>query len=78
MRKSNLRYGFGPADIEFCLSEEDRRNLQAIQERHPNWTVAMIFKRALGLYASNMDKLEPQLTSLQGAAQTAIAELFGP
>jgi len=77
MRKVKQRYSFGSADVEFCLSEEDRRNLQAIQERHPTWTVAMIFKRALGLYANNMEKLEPRPITENGPAAQAIEEFFG-
>ena len=64
--------------VTFYLSDEDRRNLKRIHGRHPNWSVAMIFKRALGLYASNLAILEPLLRTRQGPAQQAIEELFGP
>jgi len=63
--------------VTFYLSNEDRRNLTRIQERHPSWSKAMIFKRALGLYASNLDKLEPPLIVKKGPAAPAIEELFG-
>lgn len=64
--------------VTFYLSDEDRINLKHIQERHPNWSKAMIFRRALGLYARNLATLEPLPTSHKGPAQQAIEELFGP
>ena len=64
--------------VAFYLSDEDRRNLERIRRRHPGWSVAMIFRRALGLYASNLAILEPLPKARQGGAQQAIEELFGP
>jgi hypothetical protein len=72
------RYDLGLASVEFLLSEEDRNNLQVVQEQHPTWSVAMIFKRALGLYANNINTLEPQPAIERGPVAQATVELFGP
>ncbi len=64
--------------VTFYLSDEDRHNLEWIRERHPNWSTALIFRRALSLYARSLSKLEPPPEDQQGPAQQAIEELFGP
>jgi len=64
--------------VTFFLSNEDRRNLELVRQRHPSWTVAMILRRALGLYAHNINILEPLPSTRKGPAQQAIEELFGP
>ena len=64
--------------VTFYLSNEDRQYLATIRDRHPNWSTAMIFKRALGLYASNLEKLEPHPQQPKTQARQAIEKLFGP
>jgi hypothetical protein len=64
--------------VTFYLSDEDRRNLARAQERHPSWSVAMIFKRALGLYASNLEQFEPTPVASKSPYQQAVEELVGP
>jgi hypothetical protein len=77
MKTIRQRHDRGLAAVEFRLSEEDRNNLQCIQERHPDWSVAMIFKRALGLYANNINILEPQPAVERSPVAQATIELFG-
>jgi len=67
-----------PDEVKFCLSEEDRRNLHRVLERHPTWSLAIIFRRSLAVYANNLEKLVILPTSTPRTALTDIQELFGP
>jgi len=66
-----------PNEVKFCLSEQDRRNLNRILERHPTWSPAIIFRRSLAVYANNLEKPVPVQTNAPRSAQQDINELFG-
>ena len=64
--------------ITFYISEEDQRNIERVKERHPGWSPAVIFRRALGVYANNLEKPVPLSVNATRSAQQDIADLFGP
>lgn len=64
--------------ITFHISEEDQRNIERIKRRHPNWSEEVICRRALGVYANNLEKPALPLTDTPPSAQQNIEELFGP
>ena len=66
-----------PDEVRFCLSEQDRRNLHRVLERHPTWSLTLIFRRALALYAGNLEKPAPVSTDAPRSAMVDIQELFG-
>ncbi len=41
--------------ITFYISEEDQLNIERVKERHPGWSPAVIFRRALGVYDNNLE-----------------------
>ncbi len=53
----------------------DERNIKQIQQRHPTWSLETIIARALGFYATNLEKPHPEQLPL--SASTVIEELFG-
>jgi len=67
-----------PDEVKFCLSEQDRRNLHRVLERHPTWSPALIFRRALAVYANNLILPREARPSTPRSAQQDIEELFGP
>ena len=64
--------------ITFHISEEDQRNIERIKKRHPNWSEEVICRRALGVYANNLEKPARPLTDTLPSAQQNFEELFGP
>ncbi len=64
--------------ITFYISEEDQLNIERVKERHPGWSPAVIFRRALGVYANNLEKPAPQLPSARRSARQDVEALFGP
>lgn len=64
-------------EVKFILSDEDRRHLARILERHPTWSPAIIFRRSLAVYANNLEKPAPVQTDAPRSAQQDISELFG-
>ena len=63
--------------VTFYISNEDQLNIERIKKRHPNWSTAMIFRRALGVYANNLEKPVLTPTDAPRSAQQDIEELFG-
>ena len=64
--------------ITFHISEEDQRNIERIKRRHPTWSEGVICRRALGVYANNLEKPAPPPTDTLPSAQRSTEELFGP
>ena len=64
--------------ITFYISEEDQLNIERVKERHPGWSPAVIFRRALGVYANNLEKPVPLSVNATRSVQQDIADLFGP
>jgi len=64
--------------ITFNISEEDQLNIEQIQKRHPAWLPETIFRRALAVYANNLEKPAPRSVNTTRSAQQDINELFGP
>ena len=64
--------------ITFYISEEDQLNIERVKEWHPGWSPAVIFRRALGVYANNLERPVPLAVDAPRSAQQDIADLFGP
>jgi len=64
--------------ITLYISDEDQFNIERVQERHPGWSPAVIFRRALGVYANNLEKPVPRSVNATRSVQQDIADLFGP
>ncbi len=67
-----------PTTITLRVSEQDHCNIERIKRRHPTWSEEVICRRALGVYASNLEKPAPAPTDAPPSAEQSIAELFGP
>ena len=63
--------------ITFYISEEDQLNIERVKERHPGWSPAVIFRRALGVYANNLEKPVPPPINATRSVQQDINELLG-
>jgi hypothetical protein len=64
--------------ITFYISEEDRLNIERVKERHPALSSVVIFRRALGMYANNLEKPVPLPSNTPRSARQATEESFGP
>ena len=60
-------------EVKFILTEEDKMYLQEIKEKR-NWSTAMIFKRALALFAASLR--QPEVSPEQPSAQDDIDLLW--
>jgi len=63
--------------VTFYLSDEDRRNLDTLQEHYPNLSVAMIFKEGLALLAKTPQPDPRPRPAQEGPAVQAIRDLLG-
>ena len=64
-------------ETTFYLTNEDLRNLQHIRHTHPNWSDAVILRKALAVYAAS---LHPSTTIERIGPTTfdqTVSELYG-
>ena len=64
--------------VTFFISDEDQLNIERVKERHPGWSAAVIFRRALAKYANSLVKSTPQPPAPSDPLSRNIEELYGP
>ena len=64
--------------ITFYISEQDRNRIALIQEHHPEWSPAVIFRKTLAAYAAQFHKTTIKPIPPTGSAEQDIELLWGP